>query len=131
MYKLLKENTDHYEMQHPSGDKFVIAKKGLNSKVVQHIQKLSDGGEVEDVQLNTSPAIPEQFSNPNPGQESVSQGVQNTPVVPETPYMSESDQATLAQAPQQAQPVQEAPQAKRHIPAREAKLRRRQQRGAP
>ena len=117
MYKLLKENTDHYEMQHPSGDKFVIAKKGLNSKVVQHIQKLSDGGEVEDIPLNTSPAIPEQFSNPNPGQESVSQGIQNTPVVPETPYMSESDQATLAQAPQQAQPVQEAPQAQEVTPS--------------
>lgn len=43
-YKLLKEHADKYEMQHPNGSRFVIAKKGLNSKVSEHIQKLYDGG---------------------------------------------------------------------------------------
>lgn len=51
-YKLLKEHEDKFEMQHPNGNTFYVAKKGLNKKVVSHIKSLEvkgyfDGGEVE------------------------------------------------------------------------------------
>ena len=55
-YKLLKELQDKFEMQHPSGESFVIAKKGLNKKVLEHIKSLgkgyADGGVVVEPEAN-------------------------------------------------------------------------------
>ena len=69
-YKLVKEHGDKYEMQHPNGEKFIIAKKGLNKSVVEHIKSLgakgyADGGLVEEDASSVVPAKQdnEQFIN--------------------------------------------------------------------
>lgn len=66
-YKLLKELQDKFEMQHPSGESFVIAKKGLNKKVLEHIKSLgkgyADGGVVEQEFINPSFSMPEELAN--------------------------------------------------------------------
>lgn len=39
-YKLISEHEDKFELMHPSGDTFYVAKKGINKKVIEHIKAL-------------------------------------------------------------------------------------------
>lgn len=57
-YKLLKEHDKHFELLHPDGSAFPVAKSGLSETHMQKIRKMAEGGEVGD----GSEAAPE----PNP-----------------------------------------------------------------
>jgi len=87
-YKLLKENADHYEMQHPSGDKFVIAKKGLNKKVVEKIQSFAMGGMVEEPNASF---MPEESPDPTFGV-----STEPAPVIPPTPMPMQASPSPMA-----------------------------------
>lgn len=52
-YKFIKEDEHTFQLQHPDGSAFRIAKHGLKDEIVNHIKslkpiKMSDGGEVPD-----------------------------------------------------------------------------------
>jgi len=42
-YKLLKNENDHYVMEHPDGSSFKVAKKGLKSDIVSKIESMAKG----------------------------------------------------------------------------------------
>ena len=103
-YKFLKENDDHYEMQHPNGEKFIIAKKGLNEKVVSHIQGLYKGGEVSALgdEPNAS-VMPPVNQDPTAGLEQYPQAVP-TPM-PGPAVMDQTPQQLVQNSPQVEQPL--------------------------
>lgn len=126
-YKLLKEHKDKYEMQHPDGKTFLIAKTGLNKKVIDHINSLgvkgyADGGLVDEPNAsfmpeeNADPTIglstePAPIQPPTPLPMPASPAPMAGPVVP-MPDMPPSNQARPVEQPQ-AQEVpaqQENPQ---------------------
>lgn len=47
-YTLHKEHANHFEIGHPDGSTFMIAKSGLKPEMMAKIQKMSTGGDVED-----------------------------------------------------------------------------------
>ncbi len=65
-YKLSGEHEDKYELMHPSGNTFYVAKKGVNKKVIDHIKSLkpvngyADGGMVSsmDEEIPTASEMP-------------------------------------------------------------------------
>lgn len=47
-YKLLSEKDKHFELQHPDGGAFKVAKSGLSNQHMAKIRKMAGGGEVDD-----------------------------------------------------------------------------------
>ena len=43
-FKLLSESDDHFELEHPKGEKFKVSKGKLTPVAVQAIQGLAKGG---------------------------------------------------------------------------------------
>lgn len=57
-YSMVKEHPHAYEMKHPDGTNFLVAKHGLDDGMHQRIKSYADGGVVEDAPV-VVPAAPE------------------------------------------------------------------------
>lgn len=56
-FKLINDQEDHFELQHPKGETFKVQKSKLSPVAVQAIQGLADGGKVNPLSPN-APAMP-------------------------------------------------------------------------
>jgi hypothetical protein len=105
-YQLFKEHPTSFEIKHPDGSTFHVAKSGLTpsvSKKIMSISKFADGGEVEEQDSSPEQSNQEELSQPSQDLSSMQDSSAQQMPLDISPVISQ-DQGVMPQAQQMVEP---------------------------